>query len=404
MSTPLTSEHIQQHFPFLKSGVAYLDNASTTQKPQVMIDAVTNYYTNAANVHRGIYALSEHASEQYEHTRRLVQQMLGAEHEEEIIFTSGATHSLNLAARLLQQGLEAGDEIIISEAEHHANLIPWQLVAQEAGARIVTLRAREDEQIYAEDLRALITDRTKVLAMTHMSNVTGYITPIRELNQVAHEFGIVTVVDGAQSIQHMDINVQELEADFFVFSAHKILGPTGVGVLYGLREILESAQPVYGGGSMIDEVTMESATWAPLPLKLEPGTPNIAGVIGLGAAITYRNNIGVEQMEERVSELTAYMRSQLQKVTGITFYGPQDAAVAQAIVSFTIQGVHPHDVAAVLDKHNVAVRVGHHCAQPLMRRWGVPSTVRASVAFYNTHEDIDRLVTGLQEAHDMLAV
>lgn len=399
----ISNKQLKHDFPFLKTGVAYLDNASTTQKPQVVIDAITDYYAAAANVHRGIYGLSEDASTKYESVRGAVQELIGAEHEEEIIFTSGTTHSLNLAARLLQQGLEEGDEIIVSEVEHHANLIPWQLVAREVGAHIVTLKPREDELIHPEDLRELITERTKVLAVTHMSNVSGYITPVKELNTIAHEHGIVTVVDGAQSMQHMNIDVQDLEADFFAFSAHKLFGPTGVGVLYGLREILESAEPVAGGGSMIDEVTMEKSTWAPLPMKLEPGTPNIAGVIGLGAAIEYRKQVGLEAMESVVQDLTAYAREQLGAIDGLTLHGPQSAEHAQSILSFTLDGVHPHDIAAVLDKHNVAVRVGHHCAQPLMKRWSVVSTTRASVAFYNTREDIDRLTAGIKEAQELLA-
>lgn len=403
MNNPLSPQQLAQDFPFLKSGVHYMDNASTTQRPRVVIDATTEYYTNYnANVHRGIYAWSEQASEAYEATRETVREFIGAQYAEEVLFTSGTTHSLNLAARLLGQDLQPGDEIIISAIEHHSNLVPWQLVAKDRGATLVLLDTNAADQIDPQALRDVITSRSKILSITHVSNVTGYVAPIRELAEIAHEQGLTVVVDGAQSVPHFPVNVQDLGADMLAFSGHKLCGPTGVGVLYGKRDLLNRLEPVYGGGNMIDEVTLEHSTWAPLPAKHEPGTPNVAGVIGLGAAIHYLQTLSLEAIHTRVEALYDELWQQVEAAEGVTSYGPRDRGVRTGIVAFTVAGVHAHDVASVLDQQGVAVRAGHHCAQPLMRKWGVPSTTRASLYFYNTSEDIAALMNGIVKAQNLL--
>ncbi len=404
MSNPLSPKQLKKEFAFLNTELHYLDNASTSQRPKPVIEAITDYYTNYnANVHRGIYELSERASTAYEETRAIVQQFIGAEHAEEIIFTSGATHSLNLAARLLAQELKTGDEIIVSVIEHHANLVPWQLVAKERGLKLVTLTPNAQDELEPAELEKLITDRTKILAIAHISNVTGYIAPVKALAAVAHEHEITVVVDGAQSAPHIAIDVQELGIDLLAFSGHKLCGPTGTGVLYGKREILERLEPIFGGGSMIDQVTPLESTWAPLPDKLEPGTPNVAGVIGLGAAINYLQSIGMENIHQRIEELYTYMWERFEAAEGVTSYGPKNREVRTGIISFTASGLHPHDIASILDQNNIAVRAGHHCAQPLMKHWGVPSTTRASLYFYNTKKDIDALMSAIIKAQEILA-
>ncbi len=400
--SPIT-DTIRKDFPALRSGVAYLDNAATTLKPQPVIDAITAYYSDyPANVHRGIYAMSEGATTHFEAARETVQHFIGAVAPEEIIFTSGTTHSINLVARLLAQRCVAGDEIILSTIEHHANVLPWQIVAKERGLQLRYLNTNKEHLIDPQQLTALMTPKTKVLSITHRSNVTGYTPPVRELIRIAHEHNILVVIDGAQHIAHEAVNVQELDADFYAFSGHKICGPTGVGVLYGKRALLESFQPVFGGGHMIDEVHEDHSAYAPLPTKFEPGTPPIASVIALGAAITYLTTLGMDNIHVRVAELTQYAQQRLVTLPGLTLYGPKDFTQRSGILSFTLDGVHPHDLASVLDQHNVAVRAGHHCAQLLLRSWGVSATTRISMYFYNTTEDIDRLITGITKAQRLL--
>ncbi len=401
MTLPSTRQ-LKKDFPFLKSGIAFLDNASTTQKPQCVIDATTDYYRASANVHRGIYQLSERATEQYEAVRDHVQRLIGAEAREEIIFTSGATASLNTVAYMLAQQLTAGDEIILTAMEHHSNLVPWQLIAKEKGLKLVFLQPCDDA-LSIDELEKRITARTKVISMTHVSNASGYIVPVADFARVAHARGIRVVVDAAQSVPHMPVNVQELGADFLAFSAHKMCGPTGVGVLYGKRELLEQFEPIHGGGSMIEEVTLEASTWAPLPAKFEAGTPNIAGVLGFGAALTYLEQIGFATIQKTVDEVYDYACTQMADCYGVELYGPKDRALRQSILSFTVDGVHPHDVATILDQEGVAVRAGHHCAQPLMQCWGVPATTRASLYFYNTKNDVDRLIAGIAKAQSIFA-
>lgn len=395
-------KQFQKDFPFLQSNVAYLDNAATTQKPDSVIDAISEYYENyAANVHRGIYEWSETASAKYEEVREKTARFIGAETPNDIIFTSGTTQSLNLAARLLTQDLQEGDEIIVSQMEHHANLIPWQIVAKEKGLRLQFLLLNDEGEITVDDLQELLTERTKILAITHMSNVTGYVAPVQQLCALAKQVGVLTVVDGAQSIPHMPINVQELGADCFAFSAHKMCGPTGVGVLYMREELQKKYEPVFGGGNMIGSVELDTATWAEPPAKFEPGTPNVAGVLGLGVAIEYLENIGMDTIEARVQQLHDYAREELQKLEYVHILGPHSPERCHSILSFTVEGIHPHDIASVLDSEGVAVRAGHHCAQPLLKLWNVPATTRASLYFYNITEDVDRLVKGIQKAIEL---
>ncbi len=399
MINPLSEKQLKKDFPFRKTGVAYLDNASTSQKPQSVITKISDYYTNyGANVHRGIYDMSEKASTEYEHTRKKVQQFIHAQSEKEIIFTSGTTHSLNIAARLTTQTMKKGDEIILTTTEHHSNLVSWQIVAKERGLTITELPLSSDELIDPSIFETLISQKTKILAITHMSNVTGYITPVKKLTKIAHKHNMQVVLDAAQSIPHMPVDVQDLDVDYLAFSAHKMCGPTGIGVLYGKKEFLEKAEPIFGGGSMIDEVTLTESTWAKLPLKFEPGTPNIAGVIGLGAAIDYLNNIGMEKIQKQIEKLYTYLWENFTTLENITIYGPKERTTRSGIISFTLNDIHAHDIASLLNEEDIAVRAGHHCAQPLMKLWNTPSTVRASLSFYNTTQDIDRLITGIHKA------
>lgn len=404
---PFSREHFASDFPFFnESSVAYLDNASTTQTPSKVLRAMEEYYMEYnANVHRGIYDISEKASSQFEAARRSVQTYIGAEFEEEIIFTSGTTHSLNIAARLIAQDLNENDVIILSPIEHHANIIPWQLIAKETGAVLKYIPLNADEEIEVAAFQNILNEvgtSAKVLAISAMSNVTGYIPPVKELIAIAHEHHMLAVIDGAQAIAHHPVNVTEIDADFYAFSGHKICGPTGIGVLYGKKALLEQYEPVFGGGSMIDTVEEQSSTWADLPLKFEPGTPNIAGVIGLGAAIEYLRELQSRDPKEIpgiIHEMYMYAIDQFQKeLPTVRLLGPTNQEHRTGIISFVIDGIHPHDIAAVLDQEDVAIRVGHHCAQPLMKEWNVAATARASFYFYTTTDEIDRLVAGIKKA------
>lgn len=393
---------IRSDFPMLKGDLVYFDSASTSLTPQPVLDAMNEYYTDfGANVHRGIYKASEKASAAYERTRELTRAFIGARDSDEIIFNSGTTAGMNTLAALLGQDLQEGDEVILTRLEHHANLVPWQLLAREKNITLTFWETTDEDTLDIEELKRLITPRTKVLSLTHISNTSGYITPITECVQVAKKAGIFVAVDGAQSVPHMPVNVQELGIDALTFSAHKMLGPTGVGVLWAKKEHLERWEPVWGGGSMISEVGLQSSTWAELPLKFEPGTPNIAGVIGLGAAIEYLNTIGMENVRAHDQDLDAYLHDVLATIPGLTIHGPNNGVVHSSIVSFSIDGIHPHDIASVLDQHNIAVRAGHHCAQPLLQKWGVPATTRVSTYFYNTKEEIAYFVEALKTAINM---
>lgn len=398
-------ERVRADFPFLKLGVAFLDNASTTQKPRRVVEAIVRYYEEyCSNIHRGLYAWSERATEECEQVRALIAQFLGAAAPEEIIFTSGATQSLNMAARMVAQFLSAGDEVVLTVAEHHSNLIPWQLIAKEKKLHLRFLELNDEWTITPEQFKKIITPKTKVLAMAHISNASGIILPVRTLAQLAHEHHITVIVDAAQSVPHLPVNVAALGADMLAFSGHKLYGPTGIGVLYGKRELLEHCEPVVGGGNMIDEVERMSATWAPLPAKFEAGTPPIAGIIGLGAALEYVAEIGgMAMIAAAEEELTQYARRAFADCSGVTLYAPKRPEYHAGIFSFIVDGVHPHDVAGMLDQDGVCVRAGHHCAQPLMKFWNLPATTRASLSFYNTPEDIDRLIAGIRKAQKLFA-
>lgn len=392
-------QEVKAQFPILDQEIngyplVYLDSAATSQKPLAVIEAVNRYYREYnSNVHRGVHTLGNYATEGYEGAREKVRRFIGAASTQEIIFTRGTTTSLNLvAASYARQVCEEGDEIVITPMEHHSNLIPWQQVAKATGATLKYIDLNEDGTLNMDDARQKITDRTKVVACTHVSNVLGTINPIAELAQLAHQHGAVIVVDGAQSTPHMSVNVQELGVDFYAFSGHKMCAPTGIGVLYGRKELLEQMEPIEFGGEMIDTVDLYESTWKELPHKFEGGTPIIAGAIGLGAAIDFLNEIGLEAIHQHEQRLVDYALNRLEEIKGLTIYGPKERG---GLVTFNLGEIHPHDVATVLDSYGIAVRAGHHCAQPLMRWLKVTATARASFYLYNTEEDVDRLVEGL---------
>lgn len=380
----------------------YLDSAATAQKPQAVIDALVHYYTRQnANVHRGVYALAEQATEAYENARQTVADFIHAEDTANIIFTRGTTESLNWIAQSWGgTHIQAGDEIIITIMEHHSNLVPWQQLALRTGAKLRYVDIDDQGLLDMPAYRAMLSARTKIVAVTQVSNVLGTINPIQEIGQLAHAAGAILVVDGAQSAPHMPVDVQALGADFFAFSGHKMLGPTGIGVLYGKMALLEAMPPIEFGGEMISKVEKFQTTWADIPWRFEGGTPNIAGAIGLAAAIRYLQAIGLDKICNHERALTAYALDQLKAIPGLTIYGPQDAAQRGGVIAFTLNGVHPHDLATVLDTQQVAVRAGHHCAQPLMQRLGVVATARASFYLYNGQADVDRLVAAVNEAKE----
>ena len=393
-------EKIRKDFPILDQIVndeplVYLDNAATTQKPKAVLEAVNRYYQeDNANVHRGVHTLAERATASYEAARETVRRFINASSTKEVLFTRGTTTGLNWIGRFAEEILEEGDEVLISIMEHHSNIIPWQEACRKTGAKLVYAYLK-DGDLDLEDFREKLTDRTKFVSITHASNVLGVINPIQELAQLAHEKGAIMVVDGAQSVPHMKIDVQKLDADFFVFSGHKMAGPTGIGVLYGKEHYLNQMSPVEFGGEMIDFVYEQSATWKELPWKFEAGTPNMAGAIGLAAAIDYLEAIGMDAIEHHEQDLIAYVFPKLQAIEGLKIYGSQDLAKRSGVISFNLGDLHPHDLATALDYEGVAVRAGHHCAQPLIQYLEVPATARASFYLYNTKEDCDKLVEAL---------
>ncbi|MGT2757187.1 cysteine desulfurase [Streptococcus ovuberis] len=390
----------RQDFPILDQVVndeplVYLDNAATTQKPKQVLEVLQSYYQrDNANVHRGVHTLAERATQAYEGARETVRAFINATSLKEVIFTRGTTTSLNWVASYASQWLSPGDEILISIMEHHANLIPWQEVCRSTGAtlRYVYLK---DGQLDMDGFQAALTERTKLVALTHISNVLGAVNPIKTIAQLAHAKGALVVVDAAQSVAHMPIDVQELDVDFLAFSGHKLYGPTGIGVLYGKESHLKQLTPVEFGGEMIATVTEQSATWKELPWKLEAGTPNMAGAIGLGAAIDYISRIGLSKIAAHEAELMAYTLPKLAAIDGVRIYGPKAPEDRAGVIAFNLDDLHPHDVATALDYEGVAVRAGHHCAQPLLAYLGVPTTVRASFALYTTKEDCDRLIAAV---------
>ncbi|HEM4114472.1 cysteine desulfurase [Streptococcus suis] len=393
-------ERIRKDFSILDQVVndeplVYLDNAATTQKPQQVLDVLADYYQkDNANVHRGVHTLSERATARYESARQKVADFILAKSSKEILFTRGTTTSLNWVAQFAREILQPDQEVIISVQEHHSNIIPWQQACQQTGAKLryVTLK---DDELDMDHLRSLLSSKTKFVSLAHVSNVLGGVVPIGEIAELVHQVGAYLVVDGAQSVPHMAVNVQELDVDFYAFSGHKMLGPTGIGVLYGKEELLNLMSPVEFGGEMIDFVYEQSATWKELPWKFEAGTPNIAGAIGLGAAIDYLTEIGMDAIQDHEAELVDYIFPKLQAIPGLTIYGSQDLSKRTGVIAFNLDDLHPHDVATALDYEGVAVRAGHHCAQPLLRYLQVPATVRASFYIYNTKADCDKLVEAI---------
>lgn len=400
-------EAIRQHFPILNREVkgrslVYLDNAATTQKPKVVIDALVNYYANYnANIHRGIHTLAEEATAAYEATRDAVQRFINAGSREEIVFTKGTTEGINLVAYAWgRKYINAGDEIVISTMEHHSNIVPWQILCEEKGAALKVIPINDAGELLLEEYENLLTPRTKLVALVHLSNALGTINPVQEIIHAAHQIGAAVLIDGAQSAVHLDIDVQAMDCDFFVFSGHKLYGPTGIGVLYGKKKWLEAMSVFHGGGEMIKEVSFEKTTYNELPYKYEAGTPNIADTIALNAALAFINQLGRSNIRAHEEELVAYATTQLEQIPGLQIVG--NAAAKAGVVSFVIDNIHPQDIGILLDNQGIAVRTGHHCTQPLMKRLGIPGTARASFAAYNTKTEIDELVRGLHKVIKML--
>lgn len=390
---------IKTDFPILNQKIngqqmIYFDNAATSQKPQFVIDSLVDYYQNDnANVHRGIYELSERATNAYEQARDKVQNFIHAKKREEILFTRGTTESLNwLASTYGAENIKQGDEILISYMEHHSNIVPWQQLAQRVGANLKYINLKADGTLDLADAEEKMSDRTKIVSVTHASNVLGVVNPIKELAQMAHQHGAIMIADGAQSAPHMVIDVQDMDVDFFAFSGHKMLGPTGIGVLYGKYDVLNKMNPAQFGGEMIELVDLHEATFQPLPWRFEAGTPNIAGAIGLGAAVDYLTNIGMPEVEAYEQSLVSYALPKIKKIPGVTVYGPQDSEHHSGVIAFNLDSVHAHDLATALDQEGIEVRAGHHCTQPLMRYLGIAATVRVSLYIYNTREEIDHFI------------
>ncbi len=407
ISPVLDVESTREFFPILSrklndKTLVYLDNAATSQKPQVVIDALSNYYSNYnANIHRGIHTLAEEATAAYESTRMTVRRFINAAFPEEIIFTRGATEGINLVAYTWgRKNIRAGDEIIISGMEHHSNIVPWQILCEEKKSILKIIPVTNTGELDIDAYNNLLSPKTKLVSVVHVSNSLGTINPVKEIIDAAHRVGATVMIDGAQSTVHLDIDVQQLDCDFFAFSGHKVYGPTGVGVLYGKKEILQSMPPFMGGGEMIKEVTFEKTTYADLPYKYEAGTPNIADTVALKSALDFITDTGKDAIRKHENDLLKYATAQLEALPGLRIIGKANEKVS--VVSFVIKNIHPQDIGVLLDNQGIAVRTGHHCTQPLMDRLKIPGTVRASFAMYNTEEEIDRLVSGLQKAIKML--
>jgi len=403
---PIDVERVRQDFPLLHQRVrgkplVYLDNAATSQKPQSVIDAVTRFYTSEnANIHRGVHYLSERATDAYDQVREKVARFLNARSSREIIFTRGTTEGINLVAQSYgRPALKPGDDIVITAMEHHSNIVPWQLVCEQTGSRLRAAPFNDAGELDVDAFERLLTDRTRLVSVVHVSNALGTVNPVKRLIALAHDRGIPVLLDGAQSAPHLGVDVQELDCDFFAFSGHKLFGPTGVGVLFGRESLLEQMPPYQGGGDMIATVTLERSTWAPLPAKFEAGTPMIAQVMGLGAALDYVMDLGFERISSWEHQLLSYATERVIGVEGLKLIGT--AAHKASILGFTLKGVHPHDIGAILDDSGVAIRAGHHCAQPVMRHFGIPATARASFAFYNTRDEADILADALMQVRRM---
>ena len=404
---PLDVETIRGDFPILKQEIdpplIYLDSAASSQKPNRVIEVLSDYYrTYNANIHRGIYRISEKATEQYEEARKKIARFINSPRASQIIFTRNTTESINLVAHSWgNANLRAGDEILVSVMEHHSNLVPWQLLAQRTGARLRYIEVTDEGFLHLEELNRLLTERTKLVAVTHVSNVLGTVNPVQSITAAAHAVGAKVIIDAAQSVPHLPVDVQAIDCDFFAFSGHKMCGPTGIGVLFGKLDLLEEMPPFLGGGSMIRTVQREHSTYADLPQKFEAGTPSIAQTIGLGAAVDYLNDVGLDAIHPHEQELLEYAHQKLSEIEGITIYGPKPRHKAGA-VTFNLDRIHAHDVAGILDQDGVAIRAGHHCTQPLMQKFGVIATARASFYLYNKLEEVDSLYEGLLKAQKIL--
>lgn len=403
----LDVQAIRKQFPVLEREVkgkplVYFDNAATTQKPQAVIDALINYYSGYnANIHRGIHTLAEEATAAFEGTRDAIREFINAESREQIVFTSGTTEGINLVAQTWgRQNIQEGDEIIISNMEHHSNIVPWYLLAQEKKAVLKVIPINEDGELEMDEFDKLLSEKTKFVSIVHVSNALGTINPVREIIEKAHGVGAKVLVDGAQSTVHLDIDVQAMDCDFFVFSSHKLYGPTGIGALYGKRDLLEAMPPYQGGGEMIKEVYFDTITWNDLPYKFEAGTPNIADTIAFKAAMEFTASIGKEKIRQHENALLAYATGQLEQIEGLRIIGRAKQKIS--VISFVIEGTHPQDLGILLDNRGIAVRTGNHCAQPLMDRLCIRGTTRASFAMYNTAEEVDRLIEGLHKAVKLL--
>ncbi|UOB15919.1 aminotransferase class V-fold PLP-dependent enzyme [Abyssalbus ytuae] len=398
---------IREDFPILKRKVngyplIYLDNAATSQTPKQVIDTIVGYYSNYnANIHRGVHTLSQEATEKYEEARIKIQKHFNATKPYEIIFTSGTTHGINLVATGFSDFLKEGDEIIVSALEHHSNIVPWQMLCERTGAVLKVIPMNEDGELIMSEYDKILSPNTKLVFCNHISNALGTINPVQEIIDKAHQFGAAVLIDGAQAAPHLKIDVQALDVDFYVASAHKMCGPTGVGMLYGKEEWLKKLPPYQGGGEMIAEVTFEKTTYADLPHKFEAGTPNICGGIAFGAAIDYLNSIDLDEIKAYEDELLAYATEKLSSILGLKIYGTSENKTS--VISFNIEGIHPYDIGSIVDKLGIAVRTGHHCAQPIMDYYKIPGTVRASFAFYNTKEEIDNFVEAVNRAQLMLS-
>ncbi|MFN4761895.1 aminotransferase class V-fold PLP-dependent enzyme [Gillisia sp. Q332] len=403
---PFNVDHIRQDFPILKRKIngyplVYFDNAATSQTPKQVIDTIVDYYSNYnANIHRGVHTLSQEATDKYEGARKKIQQHFNAANPYEIIFTSGTTHAINLVAHGFASELKNGDEVLISALEHHSNIVPWQMLCEKTGAILKVIPMNENGELIFAEYEKLLSDKTKMVFVNHVSNALGTVNPIKKIIDKAHEAGAMVLVDGAQAAPHIKADVQALDVDFYVVSAHKMCGPTGVGILYGKEKWLKKLPPYQGGGEMIATVTFEKSTYADLPHKFEAGTPNICGGIAFGAALDYMNEIGFPEIAEYEHQLLEYATKQLLEIEGVKIYGLSEEKTA--VISFNIEGIHPYDIGTIIDKLGIAVRTGHHCTQPIMDFYKIPGTVRASFSFYNTVEEIDLFIAALKRAKAML--
>lgn len=403
----LNVEKIRADFPILSREVngkslIYFDNGATSQKPQQVLDAIDNYYAfQNSNIHRGIHTLSQEATDAYEKARTTVQQFINAKHNHEVVFTSGTTGSINtIASSLSKKHIHKGDEIIISTMEHHSNIVPWQMVCEDKGAILKVVPINDKGEFLYEEYIKLLSDKTKIVSVTHVSNTLGTINPIKKIISKAKEFGALTLVDGAQAVPHTKVDVQDLDCDFYVFSGHKMLAPTGVGILFGKESVLNELPPYQGGGDMIKTVTFEKTTYNELPHKFEAGTPNIVGGIGLAVAIEYMNNVGIKNIEKYEHELLTYATGKIKQIEGVRIIG--EAKNKASVLSFVVDGAHPSDIGMIIDKLGIAIRTGHHCTEPLMNRFNIPGTARASFSFYNTKEEVDVFIEALKKAIKML--